>query len=385
MGLFRKKSKRKPLEWPWVPEKAKKRVIKLLEKGSISTDNIVDKFADKFRKYVGSDYAIPEVNGTSALYSACFAIDLQPGDEVICPSYTYWATAMPATVFGAKIVFAEVDPDTFNIDPEDIRNKVTEKTKAIIPVHLWGLPCEMDDIMNIAAENDIYVIEDASHAHGASYKGRMIGNIGHISCFSFQGTKLLPAGEAGIMLTNNEEFYERGIALGHYTRAKKLDGAYKKYGTTSLGFKFRMSPLHAAIGYELLKIYDDYNDVITHNAEVIREAVGKFPGFINYKPPSYIKRVYYENLIDYRENESGIPREKLVSRFKLKNLHINSSRYPLIHQQPYFSERGYDRDSLPVTDALVGRLFRLPSFRTDDDEVLEKWIGKFTKAYQSVA
>ncbi|MBD3353709.1 MAG: aminotransferase class I/II-fold pyridoxal phosphate-dependent enzyme [Candidatus Lokiarchaeota archaeon] len=373
-----------PYEWPVVPKKAKKAVMKLLDKGKISVDKIVDKFAEDFRKYIGTKYCIPEINGTSALYSAFFAIGLEPGDEVICPSYTYWATAMPAAAQGAKIVFAEVETDTFNIDPEDISKKITDKTKAIVPVHLWGLPCEMDTIMEIAEEHNIYVIEDASHSHGASYKGKMTGNLGHISCFSFQGTKLLPAGEAGMMLTDNEEFFERGTALGHYTRAKKLDGEYKKYGTTSLGFKFRMSPLHAAIGRELLKNYDNYNKVITENTEKMREAIGELPGFIDYRPPSYIARVYYENVMDYQENESRIPRDNLLNKLKMGLLHINPTRYPLIHQQPYFQERGYDKHSLPVTEKLVARLFRFPTIRTKGDGEVDKWIKKFTKYYSKI-
>ncbi|MHA1341996.1 MAG: DegT/DnrJ/EryC1/StrS family aminotransferase, partial [Promethearchaeota archaeon] len=302
----------------------------------------------------------------------------------ICPSYTYWATAMPATVLGAKIVFAEIDEKTFNIDPEDVRKKITEKTKAIVPVHIWGLPCEMDSLMEIAEQHDIYIIEDASHAHGTSYKGKMIGNIGHISCFSFQGSKLLPAGEGGAMLTNNEEFYDRAIALGHYQRAKNLKSEYKKYGNTSLGFKFRMSPLHAAIGRVLLNEFPSYNAVITRNTIKVREEISQLKGFIDYKPPDYIKRVFYENVMDYNENISKIPRDHLLKRIKLAMLKVNPSRYPLLHQQPFFQEQGYDMHALPKTENIVSRLFRFPIFRTRDDDAIEKWLAKFKKAFKEL-
>jgi perosamine synthetase len=373
-----------PYKWPHYSEKAKKRVMELLDEGKTSVDEEVDKFAEEFRKYIGARYCIPEMNGTSALYSSYFAIGIKPGDEVICPSYTYWATAMPATALGAKIVFAEIDPNTFNIDPEDIKRKISEKTKAIVPVHIWGLPCEMDPIIELAEKYDIYVIEDASHAHGAKYKGRAVGNIGHISCFSFQATKLLPAGEGGMMLTNNEEFYEKAIALGHYERAKSLKSEYHKYGTTSLGFKFRMSPLHAALGRALLEEYDKYNSIISENIIKMRRAIGQFKGFINYEPPSYIKRVYYENVMDYREDISGISRNLLLNKLKLAMFQISPSRYPLIHQQPYFTERGYDPNGLPVTESVVNRLFRFPTIRTQGDGEVERWIEKFTAYYGKI-
>ncbi|MHA1819615.1 MAG: DegT/DnrJ/EryC1/StrS family aminotransferase [Promethearchaeota archaeon] len=379
------KKKKDILKWPVVPERAKKRVMDLLDKGEISISSEVDKFNDAFKKYIGVKYSIPECNGTAALYSAFFAIGVGPGDEVITPSYTYWATAMPASVLGAKIIFAESNPKTFNIDPEDVKKKITPKTKAIVPVHLWGLPCEMDELREVADEHNIYIIEDASHAHGAEYKGKKIGTLGDIACFSLQGSKLLPAGEGGFMVTNNKEFYEKGVTLGHYERIKKLSDRYNKYERTGFGFKFRMSPLHAAIGRSLLETYDKYNEEITRAALKVRRAIGELKGFINYEPPSYIKRVYYENLMDYDEKISGVPREKLLSKVKLALLNVSATRYPLLHQQTYFVERGSDPHGLPVTEALVSRLFRFPSYKGYDEEVIDEFIEKFKRFYTKAA
>ena len=374
--------KRDPLKWPYVPDKAKKKIMKLLDDGAISTDDEVDKFADDFKKYIGTKYSIPECNGTSALYSAFFALGVGPGDEVIVPTYTYWATAMPAAALGAKIVFAESNNDTFNIDPKDVKKKITDKTKVIVPVHLWGLPCEMDELKEIATENNVYIVEDASHAHGSSYKGKKIGSIGDISCFSFQGSKLLPAGEAGMMLTDNEEFHSKATTLGHYERVSKLNNDYSKYARTGFGFKFRMSPLHAAIGRALLSEYDKYNAITTRNVLKMREAIGELDGFIDYRPPDYIKRVYYENLMDYDESKSSIKRSDLLNRMKLMSMKVSATRYTLLHQQPYFTERGSDPNGLPVTDNLMDRLFTFPVYKTDDMEAVDKWISKFTKFYK---
>ena len=202
------------------------------------------------------------MNGTAALDAALFVLGIKQGDEVICPSYTYWATAMPAVTLGAKVVFCEVDPKSLNMDPEDFRKKITPMTKAVIPVHLWGLPCEMDEIIAVARENKIAVIEDACHTHGAEYKGKKMGTLGDFGIFSFQASKNLPGGEGGMLITDNENYYYQAVTLGHYRRAADLPENYSKYQHTCLGFKHRMSPLHAAITRVQLKTLEKKNKIL---------------------------------------------------------------------------------------------------------------------------
>jgi perosamine synthetase len=375
-------TKQDPFVWPIIPEEAKEKVMELLNKGEISVSDEVDKFADDFKKYIGVNYCIPENNGTAALHSAFFSIGVQPGDEVISPSYTYWATAMPAAALGARLVFAESDPNTLNISAEDIAKKITPKTKAIVIVHLWGLPCDMDAIMKVAKDKNVPVIEDASHAHGSEFRGKKIGTFGDISCFSFQGTKLIPAGEAGMMLTNNKDLFEKGICLGHYERAKKLDSDMKRYGNTGFGFKYRMSPLHAAIGRVLLKDFGRTLEITTANAEKMRRMLGSLKGFINYEAPQYVKRVHFENVIKYDEKIAGIPKAKMLS--KLSGLGFAESRYPLLHQQPYYVEKGSDPNCLPITQDFVTKLVKFPMFRIKDDAQLESYLAKVQESYSKI-
>ncbi len=373
---------RSPMSWPIVPETAINKINNLLRAGEISTSREVDKFASEFAKFTGAKYCLPEVNGTAALYSAFKVLGLGPNDEVICPTYTYWASATPAASLGVKVIFAESDPRSFCIDPEDIKRKITEHTRAIVVVHLWGYPADMDAIMQIASENNLKVIEDASHAHGAYYRGKHVGTIGDIGCFSTQASKLLPAGEGGFLITDNVEYYEKAIVLAHYQKTRKFPSShpYKKYQNTA-ELKFRMSPLHAVIGRELLKDFHNYNAIITKNAEKIRSSICELPGFIDNTPLPHIKRVHFEDVIDYQEDISGKSRKKLVAALKVSCPLVNTSRYPLLHQQAYFTERGSDPKDLVKTSEMVSRLFRLPKYRTDAPYSVDKFLNRFHRAF----
>ncbi len=369
----------KALRWPVIGEEEERAVVELLRRGDISVSEEPKKLEEEFGRYLGAKYALAEVNGTAANYAALFAIGVGEGDEVICPSYTYWATAMPAAVLGARVVFCEVNPETLNLDPEDFKRKITKKTKAVIPVHLWGLPAEMDEILSISREHRITVIEDACHAHGAEYRGKKAGTIGDIGFFSFQASKNLPGGEGGMLITEDEDIYYRAVTLGHYRRAAELPESYSKYRNTSFGFKHRMSPLHAAIARVQLKHLDERNRVRNENIEKLLDALSSIPGFHIYKTPEYIKRVYYENNVIYREEETGVSMEKLIRLLKAEGAIVRGDRYPLLHQQPYFVERGSDPNDLPVTIDINKRVLALPTFPNDDGSLVDQYIHAFRK------
>jgi len=367
------------LRWPVLTEEDERAVVTLMRKNEISVSEEPVKLEKEFGSYLGTEYALSEVNGTAALYAALFALGVSEGDEVICPSYTYWATAMPAATLGAKVIFCEADSKSLNMDPEDFRKKITPRTKAVIPVHLWGLPCEMDDIISIAKENDIAVVEDACHAHGAEYRGKKTGTIGDIGIFSFQASKNLPGGEGGMMVTSNREYYYRAVTLGHYRRAAGLPGKYGKYQHTCLGFKHRMSPLHAAIVRVQLKTLDKKNKIRTSNIEKLLHVLAGIPGFHVYRPPEYIKRVYYENDIVYRGEETGVPMNRLIEVLKAEGAIVRQDRYPLLHQQPYFTERGSNPEDLPVTREIREHVIALPTFPGDDGKLVDQYIEAFRK------
>ena len=369
----------KALRWPVLTKEDEQAVLGVMRKNETSLSEEPIKLEKEFAEYLGAEYALAEINGTSALYAALFVLGIGPGDEVICPSYTYWASAMPAATLGAKVIFCEVYPDSLDMDIEDFKKKITPRTKAVIPVHLWGVPCEMDKIIVIAKNNNIAVIEDACHAHGAEYKGKKTGTLGDFGIFSFQASKNLPGGEGGMLITNNKEYLYKATALGHYRRAADLPDVYSKYQHTCLGFKHRMSPLHAAITRVQLKTLDEKNRIRENNIEKLLKALEELPGFYIYWPPSYMKRVYYENDVVYRGKETGVPIEDLIKMLEAEGAIVRRDRYPLLHQQPYFAERGSDPDDLPVTREINEHIIALPTFPGDDGSLVDQYIDAFAK------
>lgn len=368
------------MRWPVLTEEDEQAVLGVMRRNETSLSDEPAKLETEFAEYLGADYALAEVNGTAALYAALFVLGIGPGDEVICPSYTYWASAMPAATLGAKVIFCEVYPDSLDMDVEDFRNKITPRTKAVIPVHLWGIPCEMDEIITAAKKNNIAVVEDACHAHGAEYKGRKAGTLGDFGIFSFQASKNLPGGEGGMLVTSNKDYLHKAITLGHYRRAADLPVEYSKYQHTCFGFKHRMSPFHAAITRVQLRSLDEKNEIRRKNIEKLLKVLEEVPGFHVYRPPSYIKRVYYENDVVYREEETGVSIDRLIEVLTAEGAIVRRDRYPLLHQQPYFTERGSDPEDLPVTRDINDHVIALPTFPGDDGSLVDQYIKAFRKA-----
>ncbi|MCD6361444.1 MAG: aminotransferase class I/II-fold pyridoxal phosphate-dependent enzyme [Armatimonadetes bacterium] len=203
-------------DWPIVTEEDEQAILDVLHRKAMSGTDVTKAFEQEFAQWQGTKYALGFSTGTAALQAAMFGCHVGVGDEIICPSLTYWASCLQVYALGGTVVFAEVDPDTLCIDPNDIEHRITDRTKAIMVVHYLGHPADMDPIMEIAEKHDIKVIEDVSHAQGALYKGRMLGTIGHVGAMSLMSGKSLAVGEAGMLVTDDLEIYERGIALGHY-------------------------------------------------------------------------------------------------------------------------------------------------------------------------
>jgi len=270
--------------WPLITDEDVTAVTHLLRKGEISiTDGsgIIQELEQAFAEYLGVQYALVQCNGTSTLHAALFAVGVGYGDEVIVPTYTWPSTASTVLLCNAIPVFCDIDPHTFCADPADIERKITSATKAIAVVHLWGHPAEMDEIMAIARRHGLAVVEDASHAHGATYKGRKVGTIGDVGCFSLQGSKALPGGEAGIAVTNNPDFFDRMLTFSHYGgRIEKdsLTDRYTQFAFTGFGPKYRVHPLAAAIARVQLKHLDEYIKARRQNLDYLTDGLATIPG-----------------------------------------------------------------------------------------------------------
>ena len=204
-------------KWPIITKEDEDAVLDVIKNASYSKTNITEQFQTEFANYLGVKYALAFTNGTQSLEAAMFAIGLGAGDEMICTTKTYWASAVPAFNFGAVPVFCNID-NNLSMDPDDIERCITPRTKAIMVVHYFAYPCDMDRIMAIAKRHNLIVIEDVSHAQGGLYKGKRLGTFGDIAAMSMMSQKSFSAGELGMLVTNERKYYERAIAFGHYER-----------------------------------------------------------------------------------------------------------------------------------------------------------------------
>ena len=247
--------------WPIVTKEDEDAVLEVLRRGGMSGTDVTLKFEEDFKKWMNVDYALGFSSGTASLQAAMYGAGVRAGDEIICPSVTYWASCTQAFSLGATVVFANVDPDTLCLDPKDIEHRISSRTKAIVVVHYLGHPADMDEIMAIAKKHNIKVIEDVSHAQGGLYKGKMLGTIGDVAGMSLMSGKSFAIGEAGMLVTNDRSIYEHALVLGHYERfqADKIESADLKEfaGLPMGGYKYRMHQLSSAMGRVQIKYYDE--------------------------------------------------------------------------------------------------------------------------------
>lgn len=388
---------------PLVNEKGIQKVTELMRKGEISTSPVVKEFERKFADYVGAKYALCCTNGTTTLQEALFAVGVKPGDEVIVPSYTFWATTAPIIASHGVPVFCDVDKETYNLDPAEVEKKITSKTRAIMVVHVWGNPADLDGIMRIARKYNVAVIEDCSHAHGAEWKGQKVGIIGDVGCFSLQGSKLLPGGEAGILVTNNREYYERCVALGHYERLTSLpeDSLYRKYALTGLGFKHRVHPLAIAIADSALEDLDERSEIRNSQGKLLEEGIKDISCIIPQKVYSGAARQYAYHFVTYDETKlEGVSAMTFMKALKEEGVIVGVCGYGRLHKAPLFVEgdpygngcpgncshvvNNFDRTNviLPVTELLaVNTFMAAPRFEKNCGQLIEQYV----EAYHKVA
>jgi perosamine synthetase len=258
-----------PISKPHIGAREKELVLEALDSGWVSSiGKYIDEFEANFARYCGTEYALAVSNGTTGLHLALAALGLQPGDEVIVPDLTFVATANAVTYTGATPILADIDADTLCIDPASVKSLISKRTKAIIPVHLYGHPADMDALNEIGCSHGLDIIEDAAEAHGAEYKGRRVGGLGKCGVFSFYGNKVITTGEGGMLTTNDREFYQRARRLRDHAMSPQ-----RRYFHEELGFNYRITNLQAALGVAQLERIDDFLDrraeiMSWYNAEI---------------------------------------------------------------------------------------------------------------------
>lgn len=346
-----------PVCYPFIGEKELEYVTDCIKTNWISSKGkYVKEFENNFAKYCNFKYGVATTNGTTALHLALACLGISKGDEVIIPSFTMIATAFAIVYCGAKPVLVDAKTDTWNMDIKKIEGKITDKTKVIMPVHIYGHPCDMDPIMELAKKYNLYVVEDAAEVHGAKYKGKKAGGIGNIGCFSFYANKIITCGEGGMIVTNDEKIAEKAKSLKNlsFPKGKRI---YKHH---DVGYNYRMTNIQAAIGLAQLEKIDELIERRRNNAHLYNELLKGIEGITLPVEKEWVKNVYwmYSILI---EDEFGISKDELMDRLEEKGIETRPFFVP-IHQQPVFHKMGWYKDeNYPIAEKLALKGINLPS------------------------
>lgn len=400
--------------WRKIDQNVKNAVNRLMDDGICTLPGgtgVVQEFETAFAKMVGTKHALAMNSGTSTLHSAYVAAGIGPGDEVLVPTYTWHATITPVLHCAATPVFCDIDPRTLTIDPDDIERKITSRTKAIAVVHVWGNVCDMDRILAIAARHKLVVIEDCSHAHGASWKGRQVGSMGAIGCFSCQGPKAVSGGELGVAVTDDLELYDKMILIGHFGRAKiGPDEAIRSVGDMSLGAKYRAHAWAVAMGNEDLKRLPELNARRTRSYEILNEGLRDCPGLqVIHVLPGAERGGYLEYKFQLTEEVLKIAsRARIVEAVRAEGVPLAADRYSnlnytygLLHTAPLFTTFDlhsmggcfYDPQnekkpgpviSLPHSEGIAGLLVGMEAYAGVDERTVAQMAVGIRKVMERV-
>jgi perosamine synthetase len=343
-----------PIAEPEIGEEELKNVVEAVKNRWVSSKGkFIEEFEGSFAKYVGVKYGVATSNGTAALHLALVALNIGESDEVIVPDLTFAATINAVIYVGAKPVIVDINPDYWCIDPDKLERAITPSTKAIIPVHLYGHPCDMDAIMEIASRHNLYVIEDAAEAHGAEYKGRKVGSFGHVSCFSFYGNKIITTGEGGMCLTDDRELAERIKIL----RDHGMD-PNRRYWHDVVGFNYRMTNLQAALGLAQLGKIEKFIEKKREIAKIYMEELSSLEGITLHPEMSWAKCVYwlYSILID--DVKIKVTRDVLAGKLEENSIETRKFFYPL-HEMPIYQK--YASLTYPISSKISKQGLNLPS------------------------
>ena len=405
-------------QWPIYTEEEVEVVSSLIRTHSLSSASggygPIQELEDLVCKRWGVKYVIAHSSGTSALRTALFGAGVVPGDEVITQSAVHPFNCLPIIGCGAVPIFADIDPNTLTLDPQDIEEKITDRTKAIMVVHWRGMPADLDSIIDIARHYNIKVVEDNAVSQGTLYRGRMLGSIGDSSAISFQDGKLTSAGEGGVFMTNDQEVYQRAATLGHYERLKDLpDPKWSDVSGFSFGEKYRIATITAAIAVVQMKHWDQRMETRKENEIRLGQAISEIKGFSVPAVPDYVESRYLRGYVQFHPQElAGITRERLIEALNAEGAKVQSparkdSRIPhtrglqrMLHKHPVFAGNNhgteeilwevlgvseprfdYKKVSLPVTEdpELPYDMIQLPSFSRPASDLINEYATAFDK------
>jgi perosamine synthetase len=359
---------------PLIGEEEIKAVTTVLKRGILTGrlggGPMATKFEDDFAKFARAKHAIAVNNGTAALHMSLLAAKVKASDEVILPSFTFISTAEAVALVGAKPVFVDIDQCTYNVAAEEIESAITNKTKAIIAVDLYGLSAEMDKIKEISDEHNLILIEDAAQAHGASFKGKSPGYFADMACWSFYASKNMTTGEGGMITTNNDEY-------AHKLRPMRSHGETEEYVSAMLGHNYRMPEIEAAIGIAQLKKLHSFVEKRRTNAELLtRKLKGRPELYLPNEPKGY-RHSWYLYTVKLQKDEAKV-RDKTVEDLRKEGVGATVYYHTPIHQMPYY--RQFGTHQLPNTEKIAHQVFSLPVHPAVTSEEINDIAESVTKA-----
>jgi len=379
-----------PYGTQWLDDAEINEVVDSLKSDWITTGPKMRRFEELFKEYKNSRYAVAVNSGTAALHISTSTIGIGPGDEVITTPLTFVASANCVIYRGGTPILADIQKDTYNIDPNKIKKKITSKTKAIIPVHFTGQPCNMDEISEIAQENNLYIIEDAAHAIDAEYKNKKIGTISDLTTFSFHPVKNITTAEGGMVTTNREDFYEKllmfrthGINRDAIKRFGKEGGFY--YDMQYLGFRYNLSELHSALGINQMSKLESFQN---RRREIVKIYYKELESLEEITLPyvkKNIKHSWHLFVLQLNLETLKVDRDHIFKAMRAENIGVNVHYIPIHYHSYYKDHFGLKKGILPNVEWLYPRLLTIPIFpKMSDDDVYDvvNALEKVTKYYK---
>ncbi|MBS4537823.1 UDP-4-amino-4,6-dideoxy-N-acetyl-beta-L-altrosamine transaminase [Clostridium sp. D2Q-11] len=374
-----------------IDEEDIKVIVDTLKSDYLTTGPKVKEFEEKIAKYVGAKYAVALSNGTAALHAACYAAGIGEGDEVITTPLTFAASANCVLYLGGTPVFADIDPKTYNIDVEDIERKITDKTKAIIPVDYTGQAVDLDKIMELAKKYNLIVIEDSAHAIGTEYKDKKVGSIADMTEFSFHPVKHITTGEGGVITTNDKDLYEKLILFRTHGITRDSDlmtdnnqGSWY-YEQLDLGFNYRITDFQCALGISQLNKLDDFIHRRRELVNIYNDKLSKMDGVITPYESKDSNSSWHLYVIQLELEKFNGDRKEIFEALKAENIGVNVHYIP-VHLHPYYKKLGYEKGLCPVAERVYEGIITLPlhpSMKNEDlDDVimaLEKVLDYYRK------
>jgi len=359
-----------PINLPQIGEEEVEAVVKVLRSGllthALGEGPMVTQFEQRFARFAGVKYAVAVNTGTAALHSAVIAAGIKQGDEIILPSFTFVATAEAVVLAGAKPCFVDIDPETYNISLKGIENGITKKTKAVMPVDVYGLPADMQPIKEIADKHDLLIIEDAAQAHGAAYKGKPAGVLADAACWSLYASKNMTAGEGGVITTDND-------GMAGTMRSLRTHGEKEKYMSLIFGYNYRMSEIQAAVGCAQLEKLPNFLAKRRENAKRLTETFKETDKLQLPNEPKGFSHSWYLYTVRLRDSTEE-ERNRIVDELRKKGIGAEVYYKNPVHLMPYYSKT-FGKHRLPETEKAAKQVFSLPVHPGVTEEQID-YIGK---------